>query len=143
MSLSSIKLADFERNIRKVEDDHWHWVGLKTKGGVGFVYVNRIPVRAYRVAWWFAKGADITDKGFIRTCSDSECINPDHFECVEVGHQLKGSHHTNAKLTEEDVVDILALAESGVTQVEISQRFGVSQPQISMIIRRKAWSHVG
>lgn len=41
------------------------------------------------------------------------------------------------KISTPDLSKIFELYESGTTQVEIAQRFGVSQPQISKIINKK------
>jgi transcriptional regulator len=45
-------------------------------------------------------------------------------------------------LTEEDILTIFSLRESGLTQTEIGKRIGVTQATISRILLRKNWKHV-
>lgn len=55
---------------------------------------------------------------------------------------LAGERNGRAKLTAQDVADIRAAyaAEGGPSQSELGRRYGVTQVQISSIIRRKAWA---
>ena len=53
-----------------------------------------------------------------------------------------GSRHGISKLTEGQIPAIRAASANGETQKDIAARFGVSQMTISLIVRRKYWSHV-
>ncbi len=55
---------------------------------------------------------------------------------------LKGERHTQAKLTNEAIVDIRKRAASGETQKSIADNYGVSQSAISYIVRGKRWPHI-
>lgn len=56
---------------------------------------------------------------------------------------LRGSKHKTAKLTEAAVLEIRKLYAIGAASgVELSQRFGVSRANISLIVNRKAWKHI-
>jgi hypothetical protein len=55
------------------------------------------------------------------------------------GTQLVGGRNPHAKLTEEDVREILASVE---TQQTLADRFGVTQVCISLIRRGKNWRHL-
>lgn len=59
------------------------------------------------------------------------------------GTRNRGARNGSAKLSENDVLKIMLEVESGVPQADIAQHFGVTQPVISRIMSRKAWSHVG
>jgi len=55
-------------------------------------------------------------------------------------HQrARGSKASNARLTEAQVAEIRLLLEEGVPQKEIALRYGVGQPNISMIKTGKNW----
>ncbi len=55
-----------------------------------------------------------------------------------------GSQHGRAKLDEEAVLKIRKLRRDRKhTQVELSRLFGVSTANISLIVNRKIWCHVG
>ncbi|MFV8266483.1 hypothetical protein ACNQR9_26045 [Mycolicibacterium peregrinum] len=53
-----------------------------------------------------------------------------------------GSKHGKSKLTEGDVRDMRRLYCSGATQVSLAELFGVSQSNVSDIVRGKTWRHV-
>ena len=79
------------------------------------------------------------------------CINPRHLSwktpkenCADRilhGTQVRGSAIPWSKLTDHDVASIRALSESN-TQYELASIFGVSQSNISNILRRKSWTHL-
>lgn len=52
----------------------------------------------------------------------------------------RGERSTLSKLTEDDVREILS--SEGVSHSVLAQRYGVTQPTISRIIRRDTWKHV-
>jgi predicted XRE-type DNA-binding protein len=55
----------------------------------------------------------------------------------------RGGAHVRAKLTDEIVIMIRRrYAEERIKQSELAADFGVTQPLISAVIRRKIWSHV-
>lgn len=54
----------------------------------------------------------------------------------------KGSNHPLTTLTEEDVAQMRNLYKTGLTQVELASRFGVTQANVSSIIRRRTWTHI-
>lgn len=53
----------------------------------------------------------------------------------------RGSDHSMAVLTEDDVRAIRALYTSGLTQKQIAKRFKVCSTTVSSIIRRRTWAH--
>jgi len=82
------------------------------------------------------------------------CVNPDHlFEGTGAdnvadrdakGRQRTplGELHGNSKLTKQDVLDIRAAWEAGVSQRELGRRYGVASTTIHSIVRREMWNHV-
>lgn len=55
---------------------------------------------------------------------------------------IRGSAHSNAKLTEEKVLEIRALLASGMKQHPLAYKYGVTQALISRIKFRKIWTHI-
>ena len=54
-----------------------------------------------------------------------------------------GEQHPNAKLKEDDVLEIRRLyAGGGISQKTIADSFGVGQAQVAKIVRRQGWTHV-
>ena len=54
----------------------------------------------------------------------------------------RGEAKPDARLTTAQVVLIRDLAASGIMQCDLADRFGVSRPTISYIVRRMKWAHV-
>ena len=61
----------------------------------------------------------------------------------------KGAAHGMSKLTDEQVLEIRTLyvrsapnKRRGMFQSELAEKFGVSQILISLIVRRKIWTHI-
>lgn len=51
-------------------------------------------------------------------------------------------HQKCGKLTREQVVEIRAIAATGVTGRDIAKRFGVSETNVSSILTGRSWKHV-
>lgn len=50
--------------------------------------------------------------------------------------------HGNLKLTEAQAICILEMGKAGKTQREIARQMGVSQVNISYILRGRTWKHL-
>jgi DNA invertase Pin-like site-specific DNA recombinase len=84
-------------------------------------------------------------------CDNPPCINPRHIydgtqqdnvRDREKRHRRKppfGEKNGRAKLTEEDIRQIRALKDQGVTQRKLAAQFGVGQSQMSRIVRGEQW----
>ena len=58
------------------------------------------------------------------------------------GTSNKGDKHGMVKLTDADVLAIRTRAASGESQTSIAKDFPVTQSSISLIVRRKKWTHI-
>lgn len=58
------------------------------------------------------------------------------------GTSNKGDRHGMVKLTDADVLAIRARAASGESQTSIARDFPVTQSNVSLIVRRKKWTHI-
>lgn len=56
--------------------------------------------------------------------------------------QVHGEAVGTAKLTESQVLEVIALLGQRISQYEIAARFQVSQSLVSLIARRKRWAHL-
>lgn len=59
------------------------------------------------------------------------------------GTTVRGAANNKAKLSAEDVIVVRHLAAAGMAHRSIAQRFGVSRPAISYVVRRETWAHIG
>lgn len=55
---------------------------------------------------------------------------------------VKGSSHGSSKLNEVQVIQIRALADTGVLHTVIADQFGVSDRTINKIVNRVTWRHL-
>jgi hypothetical protein len=152
-------LADrfWEKVERRGTSDCWPWVGKVTTAGYGQISRGRNAdglVGAHRLAYELSNGT-IPDGLIIRhRCDNRICVNPGH---LEVGTHLdnmrdraqrgrtaqhRGVDHPQARLTEDDVLEIRRLAAVRTPQKVIAARYGVSQRTVSDIALRRRWRHV-
>ena len=56
------------------------------------------------------------------------------------GRQARGERNGSAKLTQEQVKNLRAEYSAGTVQIALAARYGISQSQVSDIVRDKSWS---
>ena len=130
----------------------WLWTGKKDYG-YGRVGINGQLYRTHRASAVDAKG-DIPKGMFVlHTCDVRACVNPEHLyygshsdnmnDMVNRGRAAVGERHNSSKLTNEDVLTIDRLAQSGqYTHSEIADMFDTSRANVSSIVSGKTWSSV-
>lgn len=151
-------------------DACWEWTSKnRDRDGYGYFKVAGRMWRAPRYAFNLANpDAPIGDDEMVcHTCDNPPCVNPAHLirgaaldnsaDQVERDRTVTGDrHHTrrdpstrrrgeangSARLTAEQVLEIRRRYAAGEKQVPLAAVFGVSQPIISQIIRRKVWTHL-
>lgn len=126
------------------------WTGATHGDGYGSARFKGKTEQAHRVAFFIEHGR-WPEPFALHRCDHRPCVRPDHLfegdhadnaadrEAKGRRRPIRGSAHTNAKLTDDDVRAIRASSED---QRTIAERFGVSQPMVSKIRRRVKWSHV-
>lgn len=146
-------------------DECWIWQAAKDRRGYGLFMAKRKHYRSPRVAYELSNGP-LRDGEFACHCCDNpSCVNPSHIfsathkenmrdmavkkRAATGAHHVsvasphliqKGQDHSQAKLTEEQVV---AIREMGHTPRQIlAAKFGVSPSAISLILKRKTWRHL-
>jgi len=66
--------------------------------------------------------------------------NVQHAWRIGLNKPVNGERQGHSALTEEQVV--LIRSETNLTQAELAKKYGVIQPTISQILRRKTWKHL-
>ncbi|MBU9163583.1 hypothetical protein [Burkholderia multivorans] len=141
------------------------WQGVTARGGYPRTRVGDRMVIATRLTWALSRRVLLSDIDNLVVrhvvCDTPGCINPFHLaigtqkdnigDCKEQGRTRKrggkcpgnaGERSAHAKLTTAAVVEIRSLFAGGARQRVLAQRFGVSEDQISRIVRRVSWAHV-
>lgn len=142
-------------------DACWEWQGAVQPSGYGFMHggIGRPRwVLAHRLSWEMHNGPIPEGLAVLHRCDNPPCVNPAHLwlgtradnnrDRGEKGRgreaRQRGAANTNAKLTEDDVRQIIAALQElpRRSQTEIAQQFGIKQPQVSRIMLRQNWAHL-
>lgn len=128
-----------------------HGYGLARHAGGGRVE------RAHRMALRDRLGPPPSGKPFaIHSCGNGHkgCVNPWHVRWGSPADNVAdrtahgrhkpflGEDHPAAKVTGRDVLEIRHLRSRGAGLRPLAERFGISEPTVSEICRRKIWRHV-
>lgn len=137
----------------------WEWQRYRDPLGYGRISTGGRHCPAHRVSYQVFVGPipELFDGRRVivcHTCDNPPCVNPDHLwlggDAENTGDRdrkgrqvaLPGESHGNAVLTEADVRQIRAEAAAGATFTALGERFGVTRQNISLIVKRRAWTHV-
>lgn len=158
-------LEDFESKFKKNDVGCWIW--YQDHLNFLFRYENKW-LTAYRLSYRFFKGKIPEGLYVLHSCDIPTCVNPEHLrvgtnqdnmnDMTSRNRQNKGDKHwtslkpenilrghdnANAKLTEEDVIEIRKLFETGMYgHTAISRMFGVLRPCIRDVVTRRTWKHI-
>lgn len=145
MPRPSVPLADrFWKYVEKT-DECWKWVGAKTFYGYGAIQSGgkggRV-LRANRVSWELHFGPIGNELQVLHKCDNPGCVNPDHLFLgtpadnaadrtakgrTRVG-RIPGEKHHQAKLKNEQVIDIRAKYAAGqISLSRLATEYGVSK----------------
>ena len=133
--------------------DCWEWRGHITQAGYGwFALSHRKGIAAHRFALQLATGIEQPEEIFAcHHCNNRKCCRPSHLfwgtatdnqrDMTNKGRHRWGEKNGQAKLTEEQVIEIKELLSDGqYSQQEIGNMFGVCQSAISAIKLGKSWN---
>lgn len=147
-------------------DTCWLWTGYKfqSSGYGGFIPAGvRVYKLAHRIAYELTCGFIPAGLLVCHHCDNRLCVNPDHLflgthqenmkdrnskgrqgkgqSIGKGGENRTGERNGRSKLTLEQIQEIRSLyAAGGISQTELSKRYGVIQPHISRIVRGDQWN---
>lgn len=152
-----METSDFWAHVA-TGDGCWEWTRARNRRGYGVVNLQSGQVKAHRLAWELTNGPIPAGRYVLHSCDNPPCVRPDHLrigsladnnrDARERGHHFspfrgqdqRGALNHYARLTEEQVAEIRALYASGVFQRLIAARFGITQSNVSHIVRGKTWN---
>lgn len=145
----------FWAKVRKTADC-WLWTGHRDRHGYGRVWLDTRRIQfAHRIAWELTNGSIADGLCCLHRCDEPACCRIDHLFLgtrVDNMHDMwakgrgrklsggQGKANPRAKLSEADVREIRAMAVTGVSGLDIANRFGVTASAVSLIVRGKNWS---
>lgn len=122
------------------------WGGALNSGGYPVTWKNGKPVYAHRVAVNAQEGQVVN-----HSCDNPKCVNPAHLvigthasnslDMVLKNRQAKGEACGNAKLKEEDVINIRSWKGKAPSRT-VSKIFSISKTNVLDIWNNKIWSHI-
>ena len=144
------------------EDACWEWKGHKNLGGYGSFGITldvskytQIP--AHRFAYMITYDIPYLPRNVFvcHSCDNPPCCNPRHLwlgsnKSNQIDYFAKGlpnRHPTGkdnhmTKLTEEKVLEIRRLGNSGLSMQKIAKIFGVANSTIFYVLKRHTWKHL-
>jgi hypothetical protein len=123
-----------------------HWPGR----GTGYVY-------AHRLAFELFHGVIPGEKDVLHSCDNPPCCNPAHLHLGDAtnnaremvdrnrwsnGIRPRGEANSKARLTNDKVVQIRALAASNMSYRKIATEFSICPATVAQVVRRKTWRHI-
>jgi hypothetical protein len=126
------------------------FTGNAGHSGYGQIGGNPRPMSAHRLAYEVRHGVRLTpDQIICHVCDVRVCVNPEHMfvgtrgdncrDMARKGRAAKGENHSQAKLTNEKVLQIRADPRN---HSQTALAFGVTRTAISAIRNRKLWGHI-
>lgn len=130
-----------------------HWPSAFRYGVVGWREGGaRRQEAAHRVAYMLAHGPVPPGLDVRHSCDRPSCVRADHLsigtreqnmaDCIERGRTQRGAAHHAAKLTAENVLDIVRRVEAGERRSDVARLYQIAPSQITAIMRGTTWSHV-
>jgi uncharacterized protein YerC len=141
----------FWQTLKVAESGCWEWTGAVGSSGYGSVSYKSVNFPAHRLAWILARGKIPNGPGYHGTivahrCDNRICCNPDHLFLTDAsGNQVDALHKgraSAAKLTVQQVKEIVASLSDGATAKELSEKYGVTRQTIAAVVKRRSWSSI-
>ena len=125
----------------------------KDPEGYNRVKFDRKTQRLHRLIWYFCYGTVPEGKVVCHSCNNKGCINPFHLYTATAElnstHAARdklyksGSEQPSAVFKDEDIETLFRLYyKDYVSQQKIADRYGVSQSNVSKILRGAAYKHI-
>lgn len=130
-------------------DECWPWTGYTDDEGYGQFYIDGKMCGAHELAVTFTTG-EVRSPGLdtCHSCDRPPCCNPRHVRFdTRLGNvremQERGRGKGNARLTPEHVRELRERRAAGARQQDLAQQYGISDGQVSMIVRGIRWRTAG
>lgn len=132
-------------------EECWPWKASSSRGGYGYVRIKGGAYAASRIAFRLYYGSDPHPCHILHRCDNPKCTNPNCFflgqhlensrDAKRKGRTAFGERHSQAVLTEAQVMDARRRRANGDPIRPIAEEFGVDIMTISKATR-ESWPHL-
>lgn len=135
-------------------DKCWEWTGSFKGGKYGKFMLGGKGISPHRLSYFFSNKSIDPNLCCLHKCDNPPCVNPNHLflgtpkdNAVDRmnkgrGGIVRGGKNATSKLTPQQVLEIRNRYSKGERQIPLSKEFGVTQAQISLIVRREQWWYI-
>lgn len=129
-------------------NDCWLFDGASVRpSGHPHFHVNGRGIGAHKFSWLHHCGPIPVGLVVCHTCDVPRCVNPAHLflgtqKQNVLDSRLKRHRRGMQKLTEEQVLQIRALAAGGQQHQDIAPLFGIARNTVTQIVNRVTWRHL-
>jgi DNA-binding CsgD family transcriptional regulator len=132
----------------------WLWTASASTNGYGQIKLpkQRKQILAHRLSYLIHRG-EIGALCVCHRCDTPLCVNPEHLflgtqkdnlqDMAAKDRHLRGERGTAVVLTEEQVLKMLEMLKTEMSQASIARAFGVSQMTVSRIKLGRRWKYLG
>ena len=133
----------------------WWWAGSKSQAGYGMFSFAKKRRPAHRIAWELYHGSSIPDELLAcHRCDHPACVNPHHIypgthkdnanDATERGrwNHNKGEDTASSKLTNDDVLSIVARYNAGESGRAIALEYNIGFSGVHRIMSGETWAHI-
>lgn len=128
----------------------WIWDGTINQNGYGIHSERGKNILAHRYSYELHFGVSPQEKMVCHHCDNPPCVNPEHLflgtntdnmqDAAKKDRISFGDRHWKARLTEQEVKEILRLNQLGsVTKTSLARQFGVSLTHLCAITNGRKW----
>lgn len=128
----------------------WLWQGSTNTKGYGNIRYAKKSCHVHKLTWELLNGEVPNRLCVLHSCDTPSCANPGHLflgtnienvkDKVRKGRQARNAGEVPwAKLTWDKVARIRSEYSAGTTQTQLAGQYGVTQANISEIVRHNTW----
>lgn len=135
-------------------DGCWIWTGYRNSKGYGSLNMGpgRSPWRAHRFAFVMFVRPLREGEIVMHICDNPPCVNPNHLRAgtpaensADMSAKGRSKHcerGTAAKLTNDQVREILRRSEAGESRTSLARAFGVRPQSVGKIVLGRRWQRL-